>query len=85
MDKKTLGWGLCFVFGLVLIASFSIQHDHFFSGICGILGSICLVTGFIGLHWEKYQSGDVKFRRTVRLLIALCVVLVVLNIIAKVL
>ncbi|WP_251547451.1 hypothetical protein [Limosilactobacillus caecicola] len=85
MDKRTFLSGLAFAIGIVLIASFSIQHNRFYSGICGVLGCIGIVGGFIGLHWSKLQSGDPHFKRIVRLLIVLCVVLIILNIIAKLL
>lgn len=85
MDKRTFFSALTFVIGLVFIASFSIQHESFYSGICGIIGCVGIVGGFIGLHWQKIQSGNVKMKRTVRLLIVLCIVLIILNIIAHVL
>lgn len=82
MDRRTFWSALAFVLGLVFIASFSIQHESFYSGICGIIGCVGIVTGFVGLHWQKLQSGNLKMKRTVRLLIVLCIVLIILNIIA---
>ena len=81
MDNRTLWSAFGLVFGIILIASFSIRHNSFYSGICGVIGCIAIVGGFIGLHWNKIQNGDPKVKRTVRLLLALCIVLVVLNII----
>ncbi|WP_295729568.1 hypothetical protein [uncultured Limosilactobacillus sp.] len=85
MDKRTLMSAVIFVIGLVFLASFSIQHDRFFSGICGIIGCFGIVAGFIGLHWEKIQNGDRRLKRTIRLLLVLCLILIILNIIAKLL
>lgn len=85
MDKRTLWSALSLVLGIILIASFSIQHNSFYSGICGIAGCIAIVGGFIGIHWEKIQNGDRETKKTVRLLITLCIVLIVLNIIARLL
>lgn len=85
MDKRTLFSALTFVIGIVFLASFSIQHDRFYSGICGIIGCLAIVGGFIGLHWDKIKNGDQRMRRTVRLLLVLCVILIILNVIAKLL
>ena len=85
VDRRTLLSGLAFVLGLVFLASFTIQHNYFYSGICGIIGCLAIVGGFIGLHWDKIQSGDRHMKRTVRLLLALCLVLIILNVIAKLL
>lgn len=85
MDKRTFWSALSLVFGIIMIASFSIQHNSFYSGICGIVGCIAIVAGFTGLHWEKMRNGDQKTRKTVRLLIALCIVLVFLNVVARLL
>lgn len=85
MERKTLYSGIAIVLGMICLASFSIRHNRFYSGICGIVGCLLIVGGFIALHWDKMKEGDQRIKRTVRLLIALCIVLVVLNVIAELL
>lgn len=85
MERKTIAWSLVFVVGFCLVASFSIQHDHFTSGICGLLGCGLLVGGYVGLHWQQYQANDQRTRRAVKLLISLCLLLLTLNIISWIL
>lgn len=85
MDRKSIVWSLVFVLGFCLVASFTIQHNHFTSGICGLLGCGLLVSGYVGLHWQQYQDGDEHTRRAVKLLTGLCLLLLTLNIISWIL
>lgn len=81
MKQLNLFWNICLVLGFFCIAAFSIQHDHFYSGICGVLGCILMVAGYWGLHWEEYRQGNRHMRKTLYWLIGLCILLVGLNII----
>lgn len=85
MEKRTFYSGMAIVCGMICLASFSIQHNSFNSGICGIIGCVLIVGGFIGIHWPRLKQGDARTKRTVRLLITLCIVLIVLNIISALL
>lgn len=85
MDRKTILWSSIFVLGWLFVASFSIQHDHFTSGICGLIGCGLLVAGYVGLHWQQYQDGDARTRHAVKLLVGLCLLLLTLNIISWIL
>lgn len=81
MKNRSFICNLSLVLGFFCIAAFSIQHNHFYSGICGVLGCVLMIGGYWGLHWEQYQAGDRRTRKTLSWLIGLCILLIGLNII----
>lgn len=84
MNRRSLVSSLAIVLGMLFVASFSIQHNSFYSGMAGIIGCLLIVAGFIGSRWSKVQAGDKKIKRTISILIVLCGILIVLNIITRV-
>lgn len=81
MQDKNIGWYLLLVAGFFCIAAFSIQHRHFYSGVCGIVGCAMLLAGYWGLHWQEYKRGDRRMKKTLYWLIGLMILLVGLNLI----
>lgn len=65
--------------GVILMMSFTIQHQHFHSGLYGVLGSFLLVGAYLIAHLEEWQQGEQRVRHVTLTLALLCLVLVILN------
>ena len=85
MGYKKLASPVLLVVGPFLVASFSIKHASFHSGMMGIIGCACLLGALLTSHWSALQAGDVKTKRAVTLVAALLGLIVVLNIIELIL
>ncbi len=85
MNFKRLTSPLLLVIGLFLVASFSIKHASFHSGLMGIIGCACLLAALVTSHWSALQAGDRRAKRVVILVTALLGLIVILNIVEAVL
>lgn len=85
MNFKTLASPLLLVIGLFLVASFSIEHASFHSGLMGIIGCACLLAALVTSQWSALQAGDSRTKRVVILVTALLGLIVILNIVEAVL
>ena len=70
--------------GIILMMSFTIQQEHFHSGIYGVLGSILLVGAYVSAHYEAWREHDRRVRHVTITLAVLCVLLVALNLVEQV-
>ena len=85
MNFQKLTSPLLLVVGLFLVASFSIKHASFHSGIMGVIGCACLLAALIISHWSALQAGDRRVKRVVVLVAVLLGLIVILNIVEVVL
>ncbi|KRL28397.1 hypothetical protein FD27_GL000098 [Limosilactobacillus frumenti DSM 13145] len=85
MNFKKLTSPLLLVVGLFLVASFSIEHASFHSGIMGVIGCACLLAALIISQWSALQAGNRRTKRVVVFVAVLLGLIVILNIVEVVL
>lgn len=85
MKNKQRIWFSLGVLGIFLMSSFTIKHNHFVSGIGGVMGCFCLIITFIGYQWPQLKAGDPKAKQVTLLLSGLVSLLIILEIVQFVL
>lgn len=85
MNLRKLNSPLLLVVGLFLVASFSIQHASFHSGLMGILGCACLLGALVTSRWAALRAGDRQTKRVTVLVAVLLGLIVILNIVEAIL
>lgn len=85
MNRKNITFGLLFAVGLFLMSSFTLDRHGFHSDLIGILGTIFLITAYLGFNWAKLKSGDHKTKVVTTWVISLLILMIILNIVQAVL
>lgn len=81
MKNKNVIYGLAFAVGLFLMGGFTLDQRGFHSSLLGVIGSILLISAYLGFNWSKLKSGDHRTRVVTTWVVSLLILMVILDII----